>query len=415
MGHHRISASGSSRWLKCFGSVELIEHLKASKMIPQRTYNQASQLGTAVHFVVEQVLLKKRKLKDFLGDMILEEGMKDEVLITKHELACARVCIKYVREEFKRTKAKAKGKKVKMFPERKYDLTKVYNAPMGGTADITIIEFGGTLHIIDYKNGRMSVDVNDNSQLRIYALGAFYRFHKKYKFKKVKVTVVQPNDNHVDGAIRSQTVSVKELLKWEQKVLVPALKKVVSKKGKLVPGETQCFWCEAKPHCDAYLKNKPKMLSKVMANIIPTTSIDTLPEMHQLSQEQLQHIVDDGDRVIKFYQDAKAHALGLMAEDRGAIDGWTVTPKWGNRKLVSMAVITPLLEKKGIGPKEVTIKKESRIMTVTELEAYVNALAGWNKDDVKKFMDQATTRTQTGYAMYRCDTAADEFAEFIEK
>ena len=416
MAHSRIAASASSRWLKCTGSINLIEVLRANKKIPESTTNPASERGTAVHYIIEQVLLKKKKVKDFLGKRLKVDGMTKHALITSHDIEGAKICLKYIGKTMK--KIKAKGKKAKMFPERKYDLSKVYKAPVGGTADITIAIINGLLEIVDYKNGRGHVPVKGTTQLRIYALGAYYALFKKYDFKKVKLTIVQPNDGTDPNPIRSETLKLSELFDFEREELLPALSSIMRAGGNkpdLVPNaKEQCYWCEAKTFCPAYKKNKPKFLKDVLGDIIPTTSIDTLPEPNDLSPEELSLVLQNADTVIQFYLDCKAYATQELEKDRNAISGWDVAPKLGNRKFADEKLVSKKMKKRKLKKKDFTVHIEDRMMTVTEMERHLKSELDWDTDEVKTFMEEITVREPNGFALKKVDEAEEEFAEFAQ-
>lgn len=408
MGHSRLAASASSRWLKCSGSIRLVEYLKRKKIIPQDTTNDAAQLGTAVHYIIEQVLLGKKKIRDFRGKSIKADGMEKSFVMTSKELKNARMCIKYA------TKVLRKYKKAKMFPERKYDLTKIYKIEMGGTSDITFAVKFGMLEITDYKNGKWPVEIWNNSQLRIYGLGAYYALNNKYNFKKIKLTIVQPNCNHEDGPIRSETITIKKLIKWEREVLVPVLEDIKAGKDKLIPDEeNQCAWCEAKAHCPARQKNKPKLVKDVLNDLIPITDIDTLPDPENLSKKELINALQNADKVIKFYKDCKKYALTKLEKNREYVDGWDLVPKLGNRTFKDKLKLRKALKKNKINTEDITIHQD-REMTVSELEKYLRDELEWDKSKVSKFMDDVTTRAQSGYALVKVETAEDDFAEFAK-
>ena len=406
-GHSRLAASASSRWLKCPGSINLIEILKKAGKIPESTTTSAAELGTAVHYIIEQVLLGNKKVRDFRGARIKEEGMTKPVVITSKEIRSAKVCIKYVLNKMK------KHKRTKMFPERKYDLSDVYQAPIGGTSDITLIYRDGLLEIADYKNGKWSVHVVGNTQLRIYALGAWYTFRDKYNIKSIKLTIVQPNCGHDDGPIRSETFSVDELIDWERSVLVPGLADIKSPRAKLVPNEKeQCTWCEAKAHCEARKKQKPKFVKDILGDLIPTTSIDTLPEMVDLSEKELKSVLLNADKVIEFYLEAKKYAVKVLEDKTQDIDGWSLVPKLSNRKFIDKKSLRKKLLRKKIDIEDLTVHLEDRMMTVTELEKHLLSNLKWDKSDAKIFMDKITERTPNGNVLVKVDDAQDDFAEF---
>ncbi len=407
MGHHRVAASASSRWLVCQGSIALIEALRAAKKIPESRTNDAAERGTAVHYIVEQVLLGNNKASDFKGKVLKVDGMTKGFKMESNDIKGARIQIKYVQKQLR------KNPKLKMFPEKKYDLTDIYKIPTGGTADVTMIEMYKELEIDDYKNGRWPVEVVGNTQMRIYALGAYYKFHEKYKFKKVKLTICQPNC-YLDP-IRSEKLSIKKLIKWEREVLVPALENIKSGRGKLVPDEDkQCVWCDAKAHCPARKANKPKMVRDIIQHIIPVTDMNTLPDPEILSEEELNNALQNADKVIKFYTDCKKYALKQLEDDSSCISGWDTIPKLGNRRFIEDKSFKKKLRSKKIPVKDVTMHLD-RLMTVTELESYLKHELEWDKDKVKLFMEEVTERPKSGRVLQKVETAESDFAEFVKQ
>jgi hypothetical protein len=84
-----------------------------------------------------------------------------------------------------------------------------------GTADVTVDGWPALLHVIDYKNGRVLVEHEDNEQLMSYLLGRAHDFGWDYDL--YKITIVQPNAFHPEGRIRTHTVTAEELRAFEAK------------------------------------------------------------------------------------------------------------------------------------------------------------------------------------------------------
>lgn len=410
MSHSRLPASASSRWLRCPGSVRLIEQLKKSKKIPKDSTNDAAELGTLVHHIIEEVLLGNKKIRDFRGKTLRLEDMTRSFKITSKELHSARKCVNYVKKKM----SKLNKKKVQMFPERKYDLSEIYGIDLGGTSDVTIAEKKGMLEIVDYKNGKWAVEIDGNTQLRLYALGAWYALDEVYEFQSIRITIVQPNCEHEDGIIRSDVFTVEELIQWERRVLVPVLEDMKAKREKLVPDEeNQCYWCEAKAHCEARQKNKPVLTSKLVKDIIPVAKDGTLPEPHELSIEELQNILQDVEPLIKFYSDCRKYALQLLEDDIDSVPNYGLVPKLGNRVFIDDKELKRKLRRRRINVKDITVK-EDRLMRPTELELYLKEMRNWEASEVTNFMEEVTHRPSNGHVLKKLDTAEDDFAEFAK-
>ena len=115
-----------------------------------------------------------------------------------------------------------------------------------GTADAVLIG-EEALIICDLKTGKWAVDVEDNAQLKIYALGALEMFGTD-NHKTVETVIVQPTGWHRDGAIRSTTYDIGNLVNWGFDTLRPSALSCFEPDPEPVAGE-HCRFCPAKPNC----------------------------------------------------------------------------------------------------------------------------------------------------------------------
>lgn len=76
-----------------------------------------------------------------------------------------------------------------------------------GTADL-VFNSPKVLHVADFKNGYVPVEVFMNAQMMTYLLGAIKKFGEREKYF---ITVIQPNYNHIDGPIRTMEVSQEDV------------------------------------------------------------------------------------------------------------------------------------------------------------------------------------------------------------
>jgi len=82
---------------------------------------------------------------------------------------------------------------------------------MFGSADFWVDDSDGygMPTIIDYKNGRSLVEVEDNAQLKLYANALMNQIERP--IMGVRVGIVQPNAAHGDGPIRYVEIPVREI------------------------------------------------------------------------------------------------------------------------------------------------------------------------------------------------------------
>lgn len=227
--HAKLSASGSSIWLKCPGSIRL------SEGIPSTTSKYAEE-GTLAHDLAAKILLKESfNIEDFDPRMI------DHVLTyTNYVESIPRDVI---------------------LIEHKFDISHLY-PDMFGTSDCTIYnKETSTLQVIDLKFGQgVFVDVVDNSQLMYYALGAYEEM--PYHIENVTMTIVQPRFKS-DELIRSHTIHAADLIDFSLD-LVEGAKKTEDENAPLVRG-FHCKFCPAKKVCPEFSKTSEEMAKSVFS------------------------------------------------------------------------------------------------------------------------------------------------------
>jgi hypothetical protein len=144
--------------------------------------------------------------------------------------------------------------------ERRFDLTWVFDGMeipvyakehMGtsglklfGTNDCCLVQPFGEVVVVDYKNGRVPVEVEGNAQVLYYGLGSAKEL-ADLDFTALKMVIVQPNCIHQDGAVRDWSVDRAYLLEWKDRMAMAALR-TVDPEAPLIAG-SWCDWCEARP------------------------------------------------------------------------------------------------------------------------------------------------------------------------
>lgn len=209
--HARKSASGSKRWIKCAGSLALVDAMDPSL---RRPTGAAAMTGTCAHGLGEYLLRSgHREVPDRLLNTIvwldaqedahlleLEEPQIETVAQLSAELG---VDVKF----FARIDEKMRdgvqlyldvvwqdhdemGPTVEMMVEERFDMEWL-RPGLGGTSDCTLWQYLGLLRVIDYKNGYVNVEAEDNTQGLKYALGMAHVV--EWAFDDVEVVIVQPN------------------------------------------------------------------------------------------------------------------------------------------------------------------------------------------------------------------------------
>lgn len=234
--HALLSASGAHRWLVCTPSARLEEQFAD-------TTSDYAREGTLAHEIAELKLCKyftdpmsqstyTRRLNKFKE----HELFQDEML--KH----TDTYLDYLREI-------TIGLDVQPYVavERQIDYSVV--VPEGfGTVDCLIIG-GDTLYITDFKYGKgVPVSAENNPQMKLYALGAYYTYSFLYQIKNVHLAIIQPRIDNIS----EWEISADDLLAWGEEIK-PIAQKAYAGEGEFVPGE-HCKFCRAKAQCRAHAK-----------------------------------------------------------------------------------------------------------------------------------------------------------------
>lgn len=233
--HAVLSASGSHRWLHCLPSARLELEFVNNE-------SNAAAEGTAAHALCEHKLKKalhmrsKRPISDYNTDEMEEHSD---------------AYVEFVMEQLEMAKQSCTDPLVLI--EQRLDFS--CYVPQGfGTGDCIIIA-DKKLHIIDFKYGMgVLVDVVDNPQMKLYALGALEIYDSLYDIEEVSMTIFQPRRENVS----TWTIPVKELKDWAENELKPKALMAYDGEGEYLPGEW-CTFCRAAVKCRARAEEKLKL------------------------------------------------------------------------------------------------------------------------------------------------------------
>jgi hypothetical protein len=139
--------------------------------------------------------------------------------------------------------ARKRGGEVEILLEQRLDFSEW--VPDGfGTGDVLILS-EGVLDIIDLKYGKgVPVSAINNTQMRLYGLGAYNTYGFLYDIEKVRMTIVQPRLDSVS----TEELTLDELLEWGNEYVKPRAELAASGEGEVVPGD-HCQFCKARNVC----------------------------------------------------------------------------------------------------------------------------------------------------------------------
>lgn len=228
--HSPFGASSAERWMSCPGSISLCASLPPP---PESPY---AREGTAAHKLAEMCLEKGQEPSLHIGAAITLKGGA-RVTITKEMVEAVTVYTDTVRKYLPYA--------AKFFIEKKFALAD-FDAEFFGTNDAAILTNDGTLYVFDYKHGAgVPVQVEDNSQLKYYALGALYDIGPGVN--RVVLVVVQPRCAQGGDPVRTWEVEPAALIEYGFE-LAAAAQLARQPDAPLNDGQ-HCKFCAAKGMC----------------------------------------------------------------------------------------------------------------------------------------------------------------------
>jgi CRISPR/Cas system-associated exonuclease Cas4 (RecB family) len=296
MKHLPIGGSSFLRTLGCAGWLE------ASKDIKPRPAGAAAVNGSMHHEVQEVCQHEDKRPEDLIG-LVYKEG-KETLTFTENDLPLAN---------------KAFDATNKILDELMVDefiiepFVQFIKGEAGGSIDLLgLSEDGKTIIVLDYKFGRVKVDVENNAQLLFYLVCA--RHDKKTadmfkNVKKIELVIIQPQ--HGVGVYRWSS-SIAELDAFEIK-MTEAIEKTKLKIPPKHPGK-HCKYCPAEPYC----KEK-------RADVVGAIGLGAR------SKDELQACADKVEQVEDWLNSVKQELYIQM--NRGvAVKGWKIVDKQASLK-----------------------------------------------------------------------------------
>jgi Protein of unknown function (DUF2800) len=251
--HARLSASAAHRWIKCPGSLALIESL------PEHLRNKSSKYadeGSAAHSLASLSL----------GNDISTQLVRRNCITNEHSAAWTDAMATDVQPYIDLVRDMSDGHT--LLVEQRVDYSKAIGVPDSfGTADAIIVTADGKeLIICDLKFGRgVEVSAEENEQLMLYALGAIETFDMVIdvsQLERIRLVISQPRLN----AVSEWDCTVERL--EEFRILATrhggmAIENADNRRIAnilLYPSESACRFCPAASICPALAKNVEQTL-----------------------------------------------------------------------------------------------------------------------------------------------------------
>ena len=315
--HAKLSASGSSKWLNCPGSVE------AESKIPNKQSVYAEE-GTLAHELADICLKGGFEAKKYIGKSVAYDENKSSIIT--EEMA------KFVQEYIDYVLA-YETKNSQLYTEDRVDFSNI--VPDGfGTMDAAILDYDtGICHIFDLKYGQgVEVSAVENTQAQLYALGFYNELKCLDVIKSFKIHIVQPRIFNYS----SWEITLDDLVKFGEYASKKA-NEALTPNAPRTPGEKQCKWCNAKATCPALKKHTEDTILSSFDDLNdkdPTSKGNIFT--NQLNDEQLKLILDNKNLIEDFLKSVEQHIYDRVLNGE-KFEGYKLVEGRSNRKWVDDA------------------------------------------------------------------------------
>jgi len=314
--HALLSPSSSERWINCPPS--------AKENVGGDTGSSYAQQGTDAHALCEY------KVKKTLGYSV-RDPTEDLIYFDEEMSECTDAYCEYVMEQVQAAKACCPDPLVLV--EQRLDFTR-WVAESFGTADCVIVA-DGVMTVIDFKYGLgVLVEADNNSQMRMYALGALHLFESIYDIQTVRMTIFQPRRDNVSTA----EISAEELLSWADEVLIPAAILAAKGEGDYRAGK-HCQFCRIKATCRKRAEYNLQLAQYDFA--VPDT----------LADDEISMILDRAETFIGWINDIKDYALEQAISGK-QYPGFKVVEGRSNRRYTNDDAVAAVVLDAGYDPYE---------------------------------------------------------------
>ena len=228
-----------------------------------------------------------------------------------------------------------------------------------GTADVVILS-KSSIRVIDLKFGKgVPVSALDNTQLRLYALGAWSKFKAEYPdIKEVSYTIHQPRLD----SISTDGTTVAKLVDWANYFVKPKAKKAWSGSGDFLPGEW-CQFCRAKAQCRARSDFNTELAKQEFK----------APGL--LTEDEVSEVLVKAQNLRTWANDVEEFALNRAVDQNIIPPGFKLSTSTTHRKITDTALAATVLVEKGMSPE--IIWEPPKLKSLASLEKINKQVAAW--------------------------------------
>lgn len=287
--HSPLGPSAADRWINCPGSVN------ATRGITDTSSEFAAE-GNFAHDIAEMAREQDKPCKAFIGHKATIAGFEFEC--DKEMAEYVQYFVDYV-NQWEADENLNEGRV-------SYD---AWVDGGFGTLDAALLNDGQTI-VVDLKYGKgIQVFAENNSQLKLYALGIYQEYGDLYGIESFKLCIVQPRLNWIDEF----EISIDDLLVWANEVVEPAADEAMTDTARFKAGE----WC-TKNFCKirATCKTRADSIKAVLHD-----EMDEIRDANELSEEDLGEAMSSVPQIRKWCADIEEKVTALVLAGHEIIGG----------------------------------------------------------------------------------------------
>lgn len=313
--HAILSPSAANRWMVCTPSARLEQEF------PNVSTSYADE-GTLAHAVGECIL---RQLAGFISSAEAETIMAVHMNNQYYNKELHDYAESYAYYVWNQCKPGITS----LFIETRLNMTEWVEDGFG-TADAIIVA-DRVLIFDDLKYGKgVPVFATDNSQLMIYALGAYYEFREIFEIDTIQMNIYQPRIDNIS----SWEISVTDLLEWAEKDLKPKAALAYTGEGEFAPGKA-CLFCKAKATCKALHDYNMELAKLEFKN----------PDL--LTDEEVATVMERADMFTKWIDAVEMYALATAISGEKSWKGFKVCEGRSVRRYSDEKKVEEVLKARG--------------------------------------------------------------------
>ncbi len=381
--HAEYAPSSAKRWCNCHASV------KMSKDAGDSGANQYTAEGSLAHIICElclkMVFTSMITLEELVGDTYMLDDF--EIEVTEEMIEACWLYAETIAQDALDAGLTVDNIDSCLVIEQRVIITE----ECSGTSDCYLAIPFEKLFVYDFKYGAgVPVDVQDNYQMKCYAVGALNDYEYAHEFNRdpldrhtsymdvIELVIIQPRARHKDGFVRRWKTTRDEILKFKDEI-----QRCIFDCKEDNPTFKQgdwCRWCGGKHKCPQLFEETTTLAKKAF------DAVDVGGDMLvAMTDEQMLELLDKKDTIIGFLKAVEAHAqarlesgdtIGTYKLVRGrATRGWAVPVEILQEQLCVSGL--ELYEKKLLTPTK--LEKELKRATGVTLKVA--------KETVAQFVD----------------------------